>query len=70
MSRGYGGRGGLPDLGETVSVVLLLIIAVWGVWFGIQSLVTLWWPINLGYLLAGGVVAGISLGVARALLNR
>jgi hypothetical protein len=59
-----------PDLGEFVGVALLAVIAVWGVWFGVQSLVTLFWPINVVYLLAGAAVAGISAAVARALLNR
>jgi hypothetical protein len=58
------------DPAETVSVILLAVIAIWGVWFGVQSLLTLWWPINLAYLAAGCLVAAISTVVARALLNR
>jgi hypothetical protein len=68
--RGYGGRRGLPDAGELIGVVVLVVIGVWGAWFGVQALITLWWPINAVYALAGAVVAFISAAVARALLNR
>jgi hypothetical protein len=63
-------RGAALDIGELTSLVLLAIIAVWGVWFGVQSMLTLWWPINLAYLVAGLIVALISAAVARALLAR
>jgi hypothetical protein len=63
-------RGGSVDLGELTSLVLLAVIALWGVWFGVQSLLTLWWPVNVAYLLAGLAVAGVSAAVARALLTR
>ena len=46
------------------------MIAIWGIWFGVQSLLTLWWPINAAYLLAGLLVALVCAGVARALLTR
>ena len=49
---------------------LLAVIAIWGIWFGVQSVLTLWWPINLAYLLAGLMVAIICGVVARALLAR
>jgi hypothetical protein len=68
--RGYGGRRGLPDAGELIGIVVLAVIGVWGAWFGVQALLTLWWPINAVYALAGAVVAFISAAVARALLNR
>jgi hypothetical protein len=68
--RGYGGRRGLPDAGELIGIVVLAVIGVWGAWFGVQALITLWWPINAVYALAGAVVAFISAAVARALLNR
>jgi hypothetical protein len=67
---GYGGRGRLPDGGELIGIVLLAIMAVWGLWFGLQSFLTLWWPLNVMYALAGAIVAFISGAVARALLNR
>ena len=38
--------------------------------FGVQSLLTLWWPINALYLLAGVIVCAIAAGVARAILIR
>jgi 1,4-dihydroxy-2-naphthoate octaprenyltransferase len=63
-------RGASFDLGEVVSLVLLGVIGVWGAWFGVQSLLTLWWPLNVAYLLAGLIVALISAAVARALLTR
>jgi hypothetical protein len=68
----YGGprRGALPDAGELLGVLLLAVIAIWGAWFGVQSMLTLWWPINVGYLLAGIAVAAVSAAVARALLSR
>jgi hypothetical protein len=67
----YRRRRGAPlDIGELVSLVLLAVIGIWGVWFGIQSLLTLWWPINAAYLAAGLVVAIVSAAVARALLIR
>jgi hypothetical protein len=68
--RGYGGRKRLPDAGELVGIVLLAVMALWGLWFGLQSLLTLFWPINVLYALAGAIVAVISAAVARALLNR
>jgi hypothetical protein len=68
--RRYAGRGRWPDLGELASVLVLAIIAIWGVWFAVQSLLTLWWPLNAAYLLAGLIVAGVSLAVARAVLSR
>jgi hypothetical protein len=68
--RGYGGRNRMPDGGELIGIVLLAIMALWGLWFGLQSLLTLWWPINVMYAVAGAVVALISAAVARALLNR
>jgi Ca2+/Na+ antiporter len=68
--RGYGGRRRLPDAGELVGIVLLLVMGVWGAWFGVQSLITLWWPINIAYFIAGALVAAISAAVARAMLNR
>jgi hypothetical protein len=67
---GYGGRRGLPDAGELIGIVVLAVIGVWGAWFGVQAVITLWWPINAVYALAGAVVAFISAAVARALLNR
>lgn len=70
MARGYGGRRRLPDAGEWVGIVLLVVIGLWGVWFGVQSLITLWWPINLAYLVAGLAVAAVSAAVAWAMLNR
>jgi hypothetical protein len=63
-------RGAAFDLGEVLSLVLLGVIGIWGAWFGVQSLLTLWWPLNVAYLLAGLVVALISAAVARALLTR
>jgi hypothetical protein len=63
-------RGSALDIGEIVSLVLLAVIALWGIWFGIQSMITLWFPLNLAYLLAGAVVALVSVSVARALLKR
>jgi hypothetical protein len=61
---------GRLDPAEILALLMLGIIGLWGVWFGIQSVVTLWWPLNLGYLLAGVLVAAISALVARALLSR
>ena len=58
------------DAGEIVSVALLGVIAIWGVWFGVQSLLTLFWPINVAYLVAGGLVTFVSTAVARALVAR
>jgi hypothetical protein len=40
------------------------------VWFGVQSLMTLWWPINALYMVAGAIVFAIAAGVARAILIR
>ncbi len=57
-------------MGELVGIALLGVIGLWGAWFGVQSLITLWWPINVGYFAAGSIVAVVSAGVARALLNR
>jgi hypothetical protein len=59
----------LPDAGELVSIVLLGIIAIWGVWFGLQSLLALWWPLNVGYGLAGALVASLSCALAWAILT-
>jgi hypothetical protein len=71
VARGYGGRNRrLPDLGELIGIVLLGIMAAWGLWFGWQSMVGLWWPLNVAYTAAGVMVALISGGVAWALLNR
>ena len=68
--RGYGGRKRLPDVGELIGIVMLAVIGLWGAWFGVQAWLTLFWPINVIYALAGAVVAVISAAVARALLNR
>ncbi len=69
--RSYGGgRRRWPDAGETTGIVLLAVMGLWGVWFGVQSFITLWWPLNLAYLAAGGLVAGVSAAVAWAMLNR
>jgi len=68
--RGYARRGRWPDIGEVASIVVLAIIGVWGVWFGLQSLMTLWWPLNAAYLAAGLVVAFVSAAVGRAILTR
>jgi hypothetical protein len=68
--RGYGGRKRLPDAGELIGIILLAVMALWGLWFGLQSFLTLWWPINVLYAFAGAGVAVISAAVARALLNR
>jgi len=67
---GYGGRRRVPDAGELIGIVLLAVIGLWGAWFGVQSLITLWWPINVAYFMAGALVAGISAAVARAMLIR
>jgi hypothetical protein len=66
----YGQRGPLPDPGEAISLLLLAVIGLWGAWFGVQSVLTLWWPINAAYFAAGCGVALISAIVARALLTR
>jgi uncharacterized membrane protein len=63
-------RGAAVDLGEVTSLVLLAVIAIWGIWFGVQSVLTLWWPINVAYLLAGILVAIVCAAIARALLTR
>jgi hypothetical protein len=68
--RRYGGRRRLPDAGEVIGIVLLGVIGLWGLWFGVQALLTLFWPINAVYALVGALVAVISAAVARALLNR
>jgi len=67
--RGYL-RTGWPDKAELVSLLVLGVISIWGVWFGVQSVLTLWWPLNLLYLAAGLVVAAISAAVGRAILIR
>lgn len=69
----YGGnpnRLRLPDMGELLGIALLLIIGGWGVWFGWQAAISLWWPLNLAYAVAGAAVAIISVAVSIALLNR
>jgi hypothetical protein len=66
----YGGPRRLPDAAELISVIVLAIMAVWGAWFCVQSLLALWWPLNLAYGLAGAMVAIISAVVARAVLKR
>jgi len=63
-------RGGLPDAGEILSLVFLAVIAAWGVWFGVQSMLTLWWPINALYLVAGLAVFAVAASVARAIMLR
>jgi hypothetical protein len=68
--RGYGGRKRLPDVGELIGIVMLAVIGLWGAWFGVQAWLTLFWPINVIYALAGAMVACISAVVARALLSR
>ena len=71
MARFYAGRSsGRLDAAELISLVLLAIIGLWGAWFGVQSLITLWWPVNVAYFAAGLVVAVISTLVGRALLKR
>jgi divalent metal cation (Fe/Co/Zn/Cd) transporter len=65
----YGGRR-RPSPSELISVILLAIIGLWGVWFGIQALIALWWPLNVVYAVAGAIVATISALVALALFNR
>ena len=71
MVRPYGGSSRrLPDLGELLGIAMLAVIGAWGVWFGWQSMVGLWWPLNVAYAAAGGAVALIAAGVAWALLNR
>jgi hypothetical protein len=71
MVRPYGGSNRrLPDLGELLGIVMLAVMGAWGVWFGWQSMVGLWWPLNVAYAAAGGAVALIAAGVAWALLNR
>jgi hypothetical protein len=68
--RGYVRRGRWPDLGEAGSILVLAVIGIWGVWFGVQSVLTLWWPLNVVYLLAGLIVAGVSAAVGRAVVSR
>ena len=63
-------RNGWPDLGEAVSLLFLAAIGIWGVWFGVQSVTTLWWPLNVAYLVAGLLVAAVSAAVGRAILIR
>ena len=70
MAGRYRGRGRWPETSELIAIILLGVIALWGVWFAVQSLLTLWWPINVGYLLAGLVVALVAVGIARALIIR
>jgi len=70
VTRRYGGRRRVPDAGELIGVVVLAVIGVWGAWFGVQAWLTLFWPINVIYALAGAVVVLISTAVARALLSR
>ena len=59
-----------PGAGELISLLLLAVIGIWGVWFGVQSVLTLWWPLNALYLLAGLAVGVISAAVGRAVLSR
>jgi hypothetical protein len=66
----YARRGGSPDFGELLSLVVLAVIGAWGVWFGVQSVTSLWWPLNVLYLLAGALVAAVSAAVGWALLSR
>jgi hypothetical protein len=68
--RGAARRGWLPDPGELISLLVLAVIGVWGVWFAVQSVMTLWWPLNMAYLAAGLVVAAVSAAVGRAILIR
>jgi hypothetical protein len=71
--RPYGGnpnRLRLPDIGELIGIGMLVVIGAWGVWFGWQSAISLWFPLNVAYALAGAIVALISIGVSLALLNR
>ncbi len=56
--------------GEIVSLLVLAFIGIWGAWFGVQSLLTLWWPLNALYLLAGLIVAAIAFAVGRAIMSR
>ena len=71
MARPYNARRRrLPDAGELIGLIVLAVIGLWGLWFGVQSLSTLWWPLNLAYSAAGAVVACISFGVGWALLDR
>jgi hypothetical protein len=53
-----------------IGIIMLGIIGLWGVWFGVQSVITLWWPLNVAYGLAGAIVAIISTAVGWALLRR
>ena len=62
--------GRLPDPGELAGLAILGIMAIWGVWFGVQSMAHLWWPLNVAYLAAGLMVAVVCIAVARAVLNR
>jgi Na+/H+-dicarboxylate symporter len=62
--------GRLPDPGELASIGILGIMAVWGIWFGVQSITHLWWPLNAAYMAAGLTVAVICIALARAVLNR
>jgi hypothetical protein len=59
----------LPDAGELVGIILLGIIGIWGICFGLQSLLALWWPLNVGYGLAGALVASVSCAVAWAIIT-
>ena len=69
MARSYGGRGRFPSAGQLLSIALLAVIALWGVWFGVQSVIALWWPLNLAYGVAGLSVALLSVSIAWALRN-
>jgi hypothetical protein len=60
----------LPDKGELVSLLVLAVIGIWGVWFGVQSLLALWFPLNVIYLLAGLGAALIAAAVGRAIMSR
>jgi hypothetical protein len=62
--------GATLDLGEVTSLLLLAAIAIWGVWFAVQAAMSLWFPLNALYGLAGVGVAVVCVLVGRALLSR
>jgi hypothetical protein len=57
-------------MGEAGSILVLAVIGVWGIWFGVQSVLTLWWPLNVVYLAAGLIVAAVSAAFGRAIVSR